>query len=136
MLDMMLSITILVMVFALSLPFYQSFQFQQELDTATMYTVQAIRVAQVNSRVMNQDDQWGMKIQNGSITLFKGSSYASRNTIYDSLYSISQQIAVSGVNEVVFTKFYGETTNTGTITLTHSNKSRNISVNSKGTVNY
>ena len=136
-LEVLLSITLIAILAAISVPFYQSFQVRNDLDIATNTVVQALRQAQTLSQAVDQDISWGVKIQIGSIILFKGPNYISRDSSYDEIYDISSGIASSGLDEIVFAKFTGEPPMTGTTILTSSGgEIRNITINSKGMITY
>ena len=136
MIEMLLSISIIVIILGISAPVYQSLQGKNDLDVAAITIAQTLRRAQTLAQSGDGDALWGVKIQEGAITLFQGPSYASRNTDFDELYEGSESIAVSGVNEVVFDRLTGQPDSTGTISLTYSSEIRNITINEKGTVSY
>jgi hypothetical protein len=72
-----------------------------------------------------------------SITLFKGASYAARETDYDEDFTVSSSMTVSGVTEVVFDKLTGDPQATGSLTLTTIHgETAIVSLNAKGTVEF
>lgn len=135
--EVMLSVAAIGIIAGISVPVYQSFQVRNDLDIATTETVHSIRRAQVLSQAVDGDTGWGIKIQSGSLTVFKGTSYATRDTTYDELFDMSTSTTPTGVSEIVFEKFTGLPETTGTITLTsNTNETRTITINAKGTVSY
>lgn len=135
--EMMLSVGILSLLAGLSLPVYQSFQNRNELDITTQSLASALRRAQTYSRGMNGDSQWGVAVQANTITLFKGSSYAARDTAYDESTAIATSTSTSGSTEIMFTKLTGLPATTGSFTLTSiNNDSRTVTINAKGMVSY
>ncbi len=136
--EMLLSISIIAMLAGLSLPVYLSYNNRNDLTIATETTANALRRAQIYSRGVNSDSQWGVAVQSGSITLFKGTSYAARDTTYDETVSVPSQITPSGLSEVVFSKLGATPSTTGSISLTSAslNQTRTVSVNAKGMVDY
>lgn len=136
--EMLLSVSIIGLLAGFSLPVYQSFQNRNELDITAQGLASALRRAQTYARGMNGDSDWGVSIQTGSIILFKGSVFASRDTAYDEPVTISPNTIVSGgVSQVLFTKFSGAPTTTGTVTLTSINNDvRTVNINAKGMVTY
>jgi len=136
-LEVLLSTGIITVLVGLSLPVYQSFQNRNDLDIAADSITLLLRRAQVYAEGMNQDSAWGVEIQSGVATLFKGTSFAARNTAYDEPVDISEAIAVSGLGEVLFSKFSATPNTTGSVTLTSINNDiRTIAINAKGTVSY
>ena len=136
-LEILLSIALIALLSGLSVPVYQSFQVKNDLDIASNTIAQNARRAQVLAQAVDGDTTWGIYIQSGSITLFQGSSYASRNTNYDEDFEMPTSIVPSGLQEIVFSKLYGEPQVTGTVTLTTStNETANLILNEKGMVSY
>lgn len=136
--EILLSIAVMTAIAAFSFPIYQSFQSRNELEIASNTVAQSLRRAQVLSQVMEGDSSWGVKIQSGSVVVFKGASYATRDAAYDESFDFSTQIAGTGVGEVVFSKLEGVPGTTGTITLSSAvnNESRALVINAKGTASY
>lgn len=135
--EMLLSVAIIGIIAGISVPVYQSFQVRNNLDIATVSTAQSLRRAQVLAQAVDDDTTWGVKVQLGNFTVFKGTSYAVRDTAFDELFDVPNNITPSGINEVVFDKFTGLPQTTGTITLTsNANETRTITINSKGMVAY
>lgn len=134
--EMLLSISIIAMLAGLSLPVYLNYSTRNDLAIATETTVNALRRAQTYSRGISSDSQWGVAVQSGNITLFKGASYAARDTTYDETVSVSSQITTSGLSEIVFAKLSAVPSTTGSISLTSLNQTRTVSVNAKGMVEY
>lgn len=134
--EILLSMGLVAMMMGISVPILQSFQYKNEVDTAVSLAARALRTAQINSQASFQDAQWGARFAASSITVFKGATYAGRDTVFDQQYPIDSNIAVSGVTEIVFTKMKGETTNVGTITLSQPGSARNITINAKGRLTY
>ena len=137
--ELLLSIALISALAYVSLPVYQSFQIKNDLNIATTTIVQSLRRAQMLSQNMEGDSSWGVSITSGSVTMFKGASYATRDANYDEINSMSPVITQSGLGEIVFTKLSGSPSTTGTITLNNSITSletRSITINSEGMVNF
>ena len=121
-----------------SAPLYVSFQNRNDLDIATATTVQSLRRAQFLAQASVGDASWGVYLQTGNLTIFRGSSFASRNSDFDEVYPLSTSLVFTNLNEVVFTKFSGlPSPSSGTITLTNiNNETRNIVINDQGMFDY
>ncbi len=136
-LEMLLSIALIALLSGLSIPVYQSFQVKNDLDIAANTIAQSTKRAQVLAQAVDGDTTWGIYIQSGSITIFQGSNYASRNTNYDEDFEMPTSITPSGLQEIVFSKLYGEPQAIGTVILTTStNEIANLILNEKGMVSY
>lgn len=135
--EVLLSVIILAMMAGISLPVYQSFQNRNELDVLTQHFTSALRRAQTYTRGVSGDSQWGVAIQSGTLTLFKGASFATRDTTYDETAAVPASINVSGDSEVVFAKLTGYPDASGSTTFTNvNNDTRTVSINAKGMVSY
>jgi len=136
-LEMLLAVALLSIITGIGVPVYQSFQARNDLDVAEAAVVQTLHRAQTLAQASDGDTSWGMYATTSSIILFKGASYASRDSGFDEVFNTVGSITPSGVSEIVFTKFSGLPEATGTITLTSNiGEVRNIIVNSQGMVSY
>ncbi len=99
-----------------------------------------------------QGTSWGVYIPYDAVTrktstpvtVFSGTSYASRNTALDILYTISDDIAFTTVDfsgasanvgndhEIIFSSLSGSTANYGSITLTWYNTTRTLNISADG----
>lgn len=136
-LELALSIALIGMLTAITVPLYQSFQVKNDLDLTTTHVAQTFRRAQLLSQAVDGDTTWGVAVTTESITLFKGSSYAARETEYDEVTDLPTSLSASGLTEVVFSAMHGFPNTTGTLTLTSTTaESRTLILNEKGTVTY
>lgn len=135
-LEVILSLAIVAILTGASLPVYRTLMTKNDLDIATVTVVQSLRRAQTLSMAVDGDTNWGVKIQSGSITLFKGTSYSLRDTTYDEIFEIPTTITTGGVSETIYSKLFGAPQTTGTVTLTTDNDSSSVVLNSKGMVSY
>jgi len=135
--EVLLSIAGVAIIAGISIPVYQSFQVRNDLDIATVEIAQSARRTQTLSQAVDGDTSWGIKIQSGSVAVFKGVSYAARDSTFDEVFEVPTSITASGISEIVFAKFTGLPQTTGTITLTsNTNETRTITINAKGMVSY
>lgn len=134
-LEVLLVIAIITIIAGFSLPVYQLLTIKNDLDVTASSITQSLRRAQLFSRGVVGDSNWGVKIQMGNLTLYKGPSFSSRDTSSDELTSLPPEVNVSGLDEINFTKLYGATQNNGIISLSVPRLNDiNIFVNEKGTV--
>lgn len=135
--EMLLSVAAIGVIAGISIPIYQSFQTRNDLDVAVTEIAQSLRRAQVLSQAVDGDIGWGVSVQSGIVTIFKGTSYAMRDANLDEIFEMPTNIILSGMSEVAFAKFTGLPTSVGTIALTsNTNEARNITINEKGMVSY
>lgn len=137
MIEVALSLSILAIMFAMSMPMYRIFMIRNDLDIATMNLVQNLRRAQTLSQVSDGDSTWGVHIGVGSILIYKGLSYETRDIAFDEDTSMPTSITISGLNNIMFAKVTGAPQSVGTTTLTsYTNEIRNVTINQKGMVDY
>lgn len=135
--EVLLSVTLIAALAAITIPIYQSFQIKNDLELIVNTVSQTLRRAQILAESVANDAPWGVFVSSTSITLFQGPSFLSRVTSSDEVFDLPGTIQPSGFQEFVFLKFSGEPQATGTLTLTSSgNDIRSVSVIGKGLVQY
>jgi len=134
--EVLLAIALFSMLIFISVPVFSNFLYLNELDSAVDLTVRALRTAQTFSQGVNQDSNWGVAVVGNSVVVFKGTSYSTRDTAADYVYTTGSNVVFSGVSEVVYTKFYGIPQSTGSINLSSYANVRQISINAKGNITY
>jgi len=136
-LEVLLSVAAIAVIAGIGIPVYQSFQNRNDLDIAAVTFAQTLRRAETLAQSVDGDTSWGAIAQSGSITLFKGTSYAGRDSSFDEVFEVPTSITLSGTQEYVFTKFTGLPQTTDSLTLTSANnETRTITINAKGMVGY
>lgn len=136
--EILLSLSIIMILTGLSLPIYAAYNNRSNLDIATQTVAETYRRAEAYSRAAKNDSGWGVHIQSESITLFKGTVYTSRDTAFDDLNTLPPSITPSGLADIYFTEVTGtpNTAGTTTLTLTGTNDARTINVSTTGMVTY
>lgn len=82
------------------------------------------------------ESSYGVQFNPTSYTLFRGASYATRNTAYDETYQIASAITVTGPSEVVFQQFSGKPATNSTVIVASSVKSQTITLGKEGIINW
>lgn len=135
--EVTLSLVIIIILAVVSIPIFFSQQHKSDLDTAIDTVAQHLRRAQVLSQSMKDDSSWGLHIEQGSVIVFQGTSYGSRNAAYDEKSAIATSIAPSGLSNIIFSKLTGVPQVVGVITLTtQDNQQRFLTINSRGMIAY
>lgn len=136
-LEVVLSLAVLSALAFAGFIFSRTIIIDADLDSSATGFVENARRAQMLSRGSDGDSTWGIHIQNGSMTLFKGANYGSRDSLYDEIIDIPTTITPSGATDVVFSKLTGFPASSGTLTLSGmQGMSRTITINEKGTIVY
>lgn len=134
--EMLLSAAIIALLAGLSAPLYRSLQIKNNIDIAAATIAQSLHRAQILSQGVDSDSQWGVKVQSGSIVLFKGETYATRDSDYDDISDLATNISLSGQTEIVYSKGTGIPSPTGSLTLTGEDDSVTLTINDYGMVAY
>lgn len=134
--EMLLSVSIIALLVAMSVPVYNTFVVRNDLDITAQGLVGSLRRAQAYARAVRGDSNWGVAVVSDKAVLFKGASYATRDPGFDENTIIADDISTTGMGEVVFAKLSGSPSATGATTLTSSsiNDSRTVTINAKGMV--
>ena len=111
---------------------YQRYLIRSDLEVASSLLQKARSSAVNNIGETSHGVYFGDQIK---FILFRGTSYATRNTSYDLLLDKSKNSTESGLSEVVFSPLSGTTTG-GTITLNDGARSVTITINSEGGINW
>ncbi len=135
--ELLLSVAIMTMLIGLSLPVYETFVRRNDLDLTAQNIAGAIRRAETYARGAKNDSTWGIEFLSSGVTIFKGSTYSTRDTSYDETVSLPGSVSISGDSEMIFSKLSGAPDAAGTVSLSSStNDTRTIAVNAKGMVSY
>ncbi len=136
-LELLLSIAIFAIVLGFTAPLLYSFQAKNELDLTVNKTAQYLRRAQLFSQAGREDDSWGFMATEEKIILFKGESYAERDSDFDEIFLLPREVTLSGLSEVVFEKLTGIPQDHGEIVLSlRGRQSKGIKINQWGIIDY
>jgi prepilin-type N-terminal cleavage/methylation domain-containing protein len=135
--EMLLSVSIITLLGGLSLPLYAGFVNRNDLDLTAQNLASAMRRAQSFARAAKNDSGWGVEVTTGAIVIFKGTSYAGRDTAFDETTVMPDDITPSGMTAITFAELTATPSTNGTATLTsNTNSIRTVTINAKGMVEY
>ncbi|SRR5258708_28455628 len=135
--EIILSLALVAILAATSVPLYRALVVRNDLDVTAGTIAQTLRRAEALAFAVDGNTGWGVAIGAGGITLFKGTTFTSRDQNFDERFDVPADVAASGPGEIDFANFLGTPQQTGAIILiSNTNESRTITVNAKGTVNY
>ena len=135
--ELLLSVAVMTILIGLSLPVYQTFVRSNDLDLNTQVVADTMRRAETNARGVNRDSVWGVYFTSTTTTLFKGATYATRDTSFDETTTLPNSVSQTGLTEITFSKMNATPSTTGTLTLTSTtNTTKQVTINAKGMVNY
>ena len=135
--EILLVIALLGIMAGISIPLYYTFQLRNNLDLVSSSYAHTLRRAQALTRAVDGDISWGVHLTATTTILFKGISFAARQSDFDEISDIPISIFHTGLGDVVFAKFTGFPQQTGTTTFTSTDaESRAVAINGKGIVSY
>lgn len=135
--EVLIVIAVITILSAAALPVSYNFLNKNDLNLTAQKIVQTMRRAQFLSQANDSDSAWGVHVQAGEVTVFKGESYAARDSGRDEIYTFPVNETISGSTDFVFSKLNGYPTLAGTITITSPNATKkDVVVNACGTVEY
>lgn len=138
----MLSVVLLSILAMVMLPTALRSLYQNEIKGIVVTVAGSLRNAQASAQAGRGDSSWGVKLTGYKVIIFKGTTYLARDAAYDAEAVISTNIAVSGTDEVVFSRieglasFPGSPPTPGVITLTLGDQVKTVNINARGGLTY
>lgn len=133
-LEIAIVIALFFIILTITVPYGLRFFNVERLDSASRELLEVLRLAQAQAASQMLDSDFGVLIEAGSFTFFRGTSYLGRDPQYDQVFYLSDQIALEGLPEVVFEKLSGFPYETGEIILASGERSNVISINAEGMI--
>ena len=134
-LEILIATAIITMMAGVGLVFsidaYRGYLFHAERNTAVAVLQKA------RSRALNNMYQapHGVRFESSSYILFRGNSYVAGNPSNEDIPK-NTNIAISGPAEIVFSQLSGDASPTGDITISDGLRSKVISINNEGRINW
>lgn len=144
--ETLLIAAIVSIVLILSIPFYNTFQISNQLDTLSSEALQALRRSQMKAITLENDSVWGVYFEKNvdsqdKFVLFKGTNYSGRDQNYDEITELPNTIFFDeislneGGTEVVFEKINGSTNHHGFFEIKSTiNEEKTITINEAGRI--
>lgn len=132
--ELLITIGIFAMFVAVSVPIgYRYFRYQS-ISQSRDNLISVLRYARDSSITQKNSEMFGVKFFPTSFVLFEGTSYVLRNSSEDEIYSLSADILISGMDEIVFSSLTGIPSTTGVITFSNGNDLFFANVLSSGSI--
>lgn len=132
--ELLLIVGIVSIIGLSSVAFYSRFFTQSAVANTADKVTSQLRKAQMYAMSGKQNGNWGVHNGANEIVLFQGATYAGRNTAFDEIFNINNNITISGFTDIIFTKTTGIPNTTATITITGAGNEKNIAINAQGSV--
>ncbi len=135
-LETLVVVAIFAVLGALTVPYSARSYRHYIMTVETKNIISIMRRAQNMAMANTYQSTFGIKFNATSYVLFRGASYAARNSAYDETYQIANAITVTGPSEIVFQQFSGKPATNTTITVASSEKSQTITLGKEGIINW
>lgn len=132
--ELLIVIAIIGIIGAASAPDLSRFLAGGDLTTTTDKVVRTLRKAQNYSLSGKQGSAWGVHLESKLLVLFKGSSYAGRDSSFDEKFSLPRTATITGWSDIYFQKLRGQPSQTLSVTIAMLGEQQIITVNSEGRV--
>lgn len=132
--EVILAVALLIIIGGFAMSFSTNFFVQNATGNLRDQWMSTLKKAQLYAMSSKGNSNWGVAYNAPTLTLFKGTSYASRDTAWDETYEGNANLSVTGLTEVVFTRITGLPSTTGTTTISGTSSVRTITINSQGVV--
>ncbi len=133
--ELILIVAIIAILSAATVPLGINFLRKGYLKNTRDVLVSYLNSAHILSIGPKNGTGWGVYVTPSDITLFSGTSYATRNSAFDSEYEIPAGVNIDP-SEITFTKYTGKTSQTSIYMEGADGSSHTISVNSNGDISY
>ena len=134
--ELILVLAIMLTISVMAPTFYSRFLLQNAVANTTDQLSGSLRKAQIYSMVGKQNSAWSVNYSSNTITAYKGTVFATRNTSFDEKFSVNTNVSVSGITDINFARLTGiPTPSTSTIIISSGTNSDTITINSQGVVN-
>lgn len=132
--ELFLSVSFVLILLLLAVPFYSRFFAQNDVANTADVLVGSLRKAQLYSMMGRRNGTWGVNYSSNTITLFQGSTFATRNSALDERFSVNSAVTITGLTQLTFVRVTGTPSATPTITVAGNNNKKTITINGQGVV--
>lgn len=132
--ELLLSVSFVLILLLLTVPFYSRFFAQNDVANTTDVLVGSLRKAQLYSMMGRQNGTWGVNYSSNTITLFQGSTYATRNNALDERFNVNSAVTITGLTELTFARGTGTPSAAPSIAVSGNSNTKTITINGQGVV--
>lgn len=124
------------MIISLSFPVYFTLYAKQNVKVTMQDVVGVIDEAQRRSMFRYDNAAWGAYADVGSVTLYKGATYAARVQASDEIFSYQQGVTLGSAQDIPFSLGQGRLASTKTLIFSQQNETKTLSVSRLGILSY
>lgn len=139
--EVLLAVSVLAMIIAVPFTIDTGMTYRIQAESAQSQIGSALRRAQLYAQQGKNDLPWGVHFQSSSITVFAGTTYASRSQEFDDVIQYDgKKITISvtaGATDVIFAKTTGIPSASSTIVVSSASAdAKSITFSSDGRITY
>lgn len=132
--ELLLVMAIFMVIASSSAAFFSNFILQNAVGNTQDQLVGQLRKAQIYAMMGKSNSGWGVNLSGNTLTLFQGSTFASRTVAFDEVFVKNMNVTVSGLTEIDFAKTTGLPNTTASISISGIGSTKTVTVNSQGVV--
>ncbi|TXH00332.1 MAG: hypothetical protein E6P95_03760 [Candidatus Moraniibacteriota bacterium] len=132
-LEIIILMTIIFIIGVTSAWFSMQFFFQQQTVLAAQIVSTSLSRANLYAQSGKVYSDWGVAVRDKQVIVFAGSSYESRNSVFDESAILPGGILITGLDEIIFARLTGETSQ-AMITISGKDQDIQYKVSSWGAV--
>lgn len=134
-LELLLAVAMIAVLVGVSIPLYSIYYSRNSISDSSALVVDSLRAAREMSVASKHGSVWGVRLEQGKVTIFKGQDFSSRDQSHDQVIILEDDIIFTGLNDIYFTKA-GTPNQVGNIAVSYSEEALLINVNEKGIIDY
>jgi len=137
-LEVLLVAALLFVIIPMGVVIYSNYYGYSAAGNAVNQLTFELRKAQMYSMMDRNGNGWGVTFvtSTANIVLYSGSTYATRNTLFDESYNVPGSVSIAGLNETDFARVTGYPNVTSTVSITASGRVRKVTVQAQGVVSH
>lgn len=134
--ELIVVISLVLIVSTIGTSAYFGLRVRNEVSAAEQTIVAGLYEAQQQALGQVQSSDWGVKIATSTVTLFSGSSFATRDNQYDIELDIPTSGTITGDDEVVFLRKTGRISADKQINIEYEGYNSTITINTLGVLSH
>lgn len=133
--ELILIMVVISLVAMLSAPFYSRFLVQNAVENTVDELSGSLRKAQTYAMAGKQGSAWSVNFSSNTITLYKGTNFASRDSSFDEKFNVNPTVSVNWSSDISYSRVSGlPTPTTATITISSGSNTKTVTMNSQGVI--
>ncbi len=130
--EFLIVIAVMAILIVAGFSLYRIWQNKSSVNNGEIILISALREAKLMATLGNNDSNWGVKYLTGSVVVFSGSNYLSRDVSQDKFFYLPAGVSISGLDEFIFSKFTGLPLTTLNSIVSYGTENIQINVSSQG----